>query len=118
MDALQADGGIIEDASDDALIRYIAISFSFGQEAYSDYRGNSMSQLFFGNDPANNPSYLCSTFFNAMYDNGDPRTFRIARAYYDGLMSATSPDNRIDLTQEMLDMGIPFQPRDPGAYSW
>lgn len=118
LDALQADGGIIEDASDDALIRYIAISFSFGQEAYSDYRGNSMSQLFFGNDPTNNPSYLCSTFFNAMYDNGDPRTFRIARAYYDGLMSATSPDNRIDLTQEMLDMGIPFQPRDPGAYWW
>lgn len=32
--------------------------------------------------------------------------------------STTSPDNRIDLTEEMLTMSIPFQPRDPGAYSW
>lgn len=116
--ALQADGGIIENADDDALIKYIEIPFSFGQEAYSDYRGNALSQLLFGNDPANNPSYLCSTFFNQLYDTGDPRTFRIARCYYDGLMSSTSPENRVDLTDEMLEKNIPFQPRDPGAYSW
>lgn len=116
--ALQADGGVLESAADDALIKYIEISFSFGQEAYTDYRGNALSQLLFGNDPANNPSYLCSTLFNQLYNSGDPRTFMISRAYYDGLMSATSPDNRIDLTNEMLSKGIPFQPRDPGAYSW
>lgn len=62
-----------------------------------------MSQLLFGNDPANNPSYLCSTFFNQLYNTGDPRTFMIGRCYYDGLMSSTSPDNRIDLTNEMLE---------------
>lgn len=116
--ALQADGGIMESADDDALIQYMAVAFSFGQEAYSDFRGNALSQLLFGNDPANNPSYLCATFFNQMYETGDPRTFRIARCYYDGLMSATSPDNRIDLTQEMLDKGIAFEAREPGAYSW
>lgn len=116
--AILADGGVMATAEDDALIKHMALSFSFGQEAYSDFRGNTLSQLLFGNDPANNPSYLCSSFFNQMYDNGDPRTFRIARCYYDGLMSATSPDNRIDLTQEMLDKGIAFQPCDPGAYSW
>jgi len=116
--ALQADGGIMETGADDALIKYLSIAFSFGQEAYADFRGNALSQLLFGNDPANNPSYLCATFFNQMYENGDPRTFRIARCYYDGLMSATSPTNRIDLTQEMLDKGIPFQTREPGAYSW
>ena len=60
--ALAANGGVITDASSDALIKYMTIAFSFGQEAYSDYRGNSLSQLLFGNDPANNPSYLCSTF--------------------------------------------------------
>lgn len=27
----------------------------------------------------------------------------IGRCYYDGLMSSTSPDNRIDLTNEMLE---------------
>lgn len=116
--ALAANGGVIKDASSDALIKYMTIAFSFGQEAYSDYRGNSLSQLLFGNDPANNPSYLCSTFFNQLYNSGDPRTFKISRCYYDGLMSATSPDNRVDITQEMIDKGIAFSPRDPGAYSW
>lgn len=116
--ALAANGGVITDASSDALIKYMTIAFSFGQEAYSDYRGNSLSQLFFGNDPANNPSYLCSTFFNQLYNSGDPRTFKISRCYYDGLMSATSPDNRVDITQEMIEKGIDFSPRDPGAYSW
>ena len=116
--ALAANGGVITDASSDALIKYMTIAFSFGQEAYSDYRGNSLSQLLFGNDPANNPSYLCSTFFNQLRQSGDPRTFKISRCYYDGLMSATSPDNRIDITQEMIEKGIAFSPRDPGAYSW
>ena len=116
--ALQADGGILENASDDALIKYMNISFSFGQEAYSDYRGNALSQLLFGNDPANNPSYLCSTFYNQLYDSDDPRTFRIARFYYDGLMSSTSPDNRIDLTDEIIAKGVETHPRDPGAFSW
>ena len=116
--ALAANGSVITDASSDALIKYMTIAFSFGQEAYSDYRGNSLSQLLFGNDPANNPSYLCSTFFNQLYNSGDPRTFKISRCYYDGLMSATSPDNRVDITQEMIEKGIDFSPRDPGAYSW
>ena len=116
--ALAANGGVITDASSDALIKYMTIAFSFGLEAYSDYRGNSLSQLLFGNDPANNPSYLCSTFFNQLYNSGDPRTFKISRCYYDGLMSATSPDNRVDITQEMIEKGIAFSPRDPGAYSW
>ena len=115
--ALAANGGVITDASSDALIKYMTIAFSFGQEAYSDYRGNSLSQLLFGNDPANNPSYLCSTFFNQLYNSGDPRTFKISRCYYDGLMSATSPDNRVDITQEMIEKGIDFSPRDPGSYS-
>lgn len=117
-DALTSPGGVFADASDDALIKYMEISFSFGQEAFTDYRGNALSQLLFGNDPANNPSYLCSTFFNQMYNSGDPRTFLIARFYYDGLMSSTSPNNRIDLTEEILEKGVTMNPRDPGAFSW
>ena len=117
-EALKADGGVFTSAADDALIKYMEVSFSFGQDTYSDYRGNALSKLLFGNDPANNPSYLCSTFFNQMYNSGDPRTFIFARFYYDGLISLTSPDNRIDLTEEILSKGIPMNPRDPGAYSW
>lgn len=116
--ALAAEGGIMEISGDDALIKYMDVAFSFGQDSYSDYRSNALSKLLFGNDPANNPSYICSTLFNELYDNGDPRTFMISRCYYDGLMSATSPDNRVDLTHEMIDNGIPFNPNVPGAYSW
>lgn len=117
-EALMADGGVFTSAADDALIKYMEISFSFGQDTYSDYRGNALSKLLFGNDPANNPSYLCSTFFNQLYNTGDPRTFIFARFYYDGLMSLTSPENRIDLTDEIIAKGVPMNPRDPGAYSW
>lgn len=117
-DALVADGGIFESKVDDALIKYIEVSFSFGQESFTDYRRNALSQLLFGNDPANNPSYLCSTFFNQMKNSGDPRTYRIARFYYDGLMSSTSTNNRIDLTDEILKKGVKMNPRDPGAFSW
>ena len=116
--ALAAEGGIMENSGDDALIKYMDVAFSFGQDSYYDYRSNALSKLLFGNDPANNPSYICSTLFNELYDNGDPRTFMISRCYYDGLMSATSPDNRVDLTQEMIDKGIAFNPNVPGAYSW
>ena len=103
--ALAAEGGIMEISGDDALIKYMDVAFSFGQDSYSDYRSNALSKLLFGNDPANNPSYICSTLFNELYDNGDPRTFMISRCYYDGLMSATSPDNRVDLTPGSILMG-------------
>ncbi len=117
-DALNSDGGIMTSAGDDALIKYMDIAFSFGQESYSDYRGNAMSQLWFGNDPANNPSYICSTFFNQLKDTNDPRCYQVCRFYYDGLMSATKPDGRIDLTDEILSKGIKMEPCDPGTYSW
>lgn len=117
-DALASEGGVLTSGSDDALIKYMDISFSFGQDSYTDYRGNALSQLLFGNDPANNPSYLCSTFFNHLYNTKDPRTFMIARFYYDGLMSQTSPDNRIDLTDEITGKGIAMNPCQPGAFSY
>lgn len=117
-DALASEGGVLTSGSDDALIKYMDISFSFGQDSYTDYRGNALSQLLFGNDPANNPSYLCSTFFNQLYNTKDPRTFMIARFYYDGLMSQTSPDNRIDLTDEITAKGIAMNPCQPGAFSY
>lgn len=116
--ALNADGGVIMSASDNALIKYMALAFSFGAESYNDYRGNALSKLLFGNDPANNPSYICATLFNQMRNTKDPRTFIMSRCYFDGLMSATSTENRIDLTEEMIAKNIPFAPCEPGAFSW
>ena len=115
--ALNADGGIIENSADDALINYMSIAFSFGQESYSDFRGNALSKLLFGNDPTNNPSYICSTLFNQLNDNNDPRTFSMARCYYDKLMSSTGTENRIDITDEVK-TNNKLTPNIPGAFSW
>ncbi|BCS85793.1 hypothetical protein prwr041_16860 [Prevotella herbatica] len=115
--ALNADGGIIENSADDALINYMSIAFSFGQESYSDYRGNALSKLLFGNDPTNNPSYICSTLFNQLNDNNDPRTFMMSRCYYDKLMSSTGTEGRIDITDEVKSNNK-FTPNVPGAFSW
>lgn len=115
--ALNADGGIIENSTDDALINYMSIAFSFGQESYSDFRGNALSKLLFGNDPTNNPSYICSTLFNQLNDNNDPRTFMMSRCYYDKLMSSTGTENRIDITDEVKSNNK-FTPNIPGAFSW
>lgn len=117
-DALASEGGVMLSAADDALIKYMDVAFSFGQESYSDYRGNALSQLWFGNDPANNPSYICSTFFNRLKDTGDPRVYQVCRFYYDGLMSATKPDGRVDLTDEIIAKGVSMEPCAPGTYSW
>lgn len=115
--ALNADGGIIENASDDALIHYMKVANSFGQESYTDFRRNAMTMLLFGNDPANNPSYICSTFFNQLYNTNDPRTFQIARCYWDKLMNTSTGEGRIDLTEEVIAQGK-LQPNNPGGYSW
>lgn len=117
-DALTSDGGVIASSADDALIKYMDVAFSFGQDSYSDYRGNALSQLWFGNDPANNPSYICSTFFNQLKDSNDPRCYQVCRFYYDGLMSATKTDGRVDLTDEIIAKGVKMEPCDPGTYSW
>lgn len=113
--ALAADGGIITSAADDALIAYLDIAFSFGGESYTDYRRNALSQLMYGNDPLNNPSFICSTLYNQLLNTGDPRFSAIIRFYFDKTMSSTSAEGRIDISKEVLAKDM-AHPRDPGAF--
>ncbi|WP_300704681.1 SusD/RagB family nutrient-binding outer membrane lipoprotein [Bacteroides sp.] len=113
--ALAADGGIFTSGADDALIPYMDIAFSFGGESYTDYRRNALSQLFFGNDPLNNPSFICSTLYNQLYSTGDPRFSAIIRFYFDKTMNSTDTEGRIDISEEVLAKGM-AHPRDPGAF--
>lgn len=113
--ALAADGGVFTSGADDALIPYMDIAFSFGGESYTDYRRNALSQLFFGNDPLNNPSFICSTLYNQLYNTGDPRFSAIIRFYFDKTMSSTDTEGRIDISEEVLAKGM-AHPRDPGAF--
>ena len=114
-EALAADGGIIVSGADDALIPYLDIAFDFGGESYSDYRRNALSQRLYGNDPRNNPSFICSTFYNQLFNTGDPRFLAIIRFYFDQIMSTTSTEGRIDITEEVLAKNM-AHPRDPGAF--
>jgi len=113
--ALAADGGVMTSAADDALIAYMDIAFSFGGDSYSDYRRNAMSQRLYGNDPLNNPSFICSTLYNELYNTGDPRFSAIIRFYFDKTMSTTGTEGRIDISEEVLAKGM-AHPRDPGAF--
>lgn len=103
--------GVMASSSDDACVKHMDVSFSFGQEAYKDFRGNALSKYFYGNDPANNPTYICETLWKQLYDNNDPRTTRICRFYIDDYMSVTSPEGRIDVTDAM----IATQKANPGT---
>ena len=115
--------GVMAGLADDACVKHMTVSYIFGQEAYSDFRGNALSKIFYGNDPANNPTYICSTFWHQLYDNKDPRTTLLCRFYIDDYMSVTSPEGRIDVTDavmatdSLLDSTM-VRPVLPGMYSW
>ena len=120
-DALNA--GVMTGSGDDACVKHMNVSYSFGQESYKDFRGNAMAKYFFGNDPANNPTYICQTLWNQLYSNNDPRTTRLCRFYIDDFMSISTGDGRIDMTEAMMSTeaehpGEVVSLIAPGEFSW
>ena len=116
--------GVMTSAADNACVKHMAVSYSFGQESFKDFRGNALSKYFYGNDPANNPTYICQTLWKQLYDNADPRTNRICRFYIDDFMSLSSADGRIDMTDAVMTtqaanpgMTIVYEIA-PGEFSW
>lgn len=103
--------GVMQDINDDACVKHLEVTYSFGQESYRDFRGNALSKYFYGNDPANNPSYICQTFWKQLYDNNDPRTTRICRFYIDDYLSISTGEGRIDMT----DAVVATQEANPGS---
>lgn len=100
-EAAYADGAML-DEGDDACVVHENLSYSFGQESYKDFRGNALAKYFYGNDAANNPSYVCKTFWGYLYENNDPRTTLICRFYVDDFMDIFSGEGRIDLTDSLM----------------
>ena len=114
--------GVMSNASDNACVKHMNVSYSFGQDSYKDFRGNALSKYFFGNDPANNPTYICKTFWDQLYNNKDPRTTRLFRFYIDDYMSLSTGDGRIDMTEAVLETeetnpGV-ISMVTPGNFSW
>ncbi len=122
VDALE--DGVMVSGTDDACVKHLNVSYSFGQEAFSDIRGNAMAKYFYGNDPANNPSYLCQTFWEQLYKNNDPRTTRLCRFFIDDYMSISTGDGRIDVTDAVLATQAANPSTNviytiaPGEFSW
>lgn len=116
--------GVMQDINDDACVKHLEVTYSFGQESYRDFRGNALSKYFYGNDPANNPSYICQTFWKQLYDNKDPRTLRICRFYIDDFLSISTGEGRIDMTdavvatQEATPGSNVIYMIAPGEFSW
>ena len=96
------DAGVMTDAADDACVMHENISYSFGQESYKDVRGNALAKYFYGNDAANNPSYVCKTFWDQLYKNHDPRTTLICGFYIDDYMNIFTGEGRIDMTDAVI----------------
>ena len=116
--------GVMASSADDACVKHMKVSYNFGQESYRDFRGNAMSKYFFGNDPANNPTYICKTFWKQLYDNNDPRTTRICRFYIDDYMSISTGEGRIDMTDAVIATAKAYPATQiiyeiaPGEFSW
>ena len=120
--ALIAEGGYIDTAAEDAYIVYIDGPFTlYDGAAELDFRVNALGEILYGQDPTS-PTFVCSTFYNMMKDNNDPRLYRVCRHYINTKRSETKPDAEwnVDVTDEVLAYvertdGVDIQPNNPGA---
>ena len=103
--ALNADGGIISSANEDAYIKYIDAPFTlYDGAADLDFRANALSEMIYGQDPQS-PSFVSSTLFDYMKKMHDPRLYRIARCYIHTTRSQTDTSGNFDVTDEVLAWG-------------
>lgn len=119
--ALTAEGGYITSSADDAYVIYLDGPFTLYEGSVDlDFRVNALGEILYGQDPTN-PTFVCSTFFNIMNDNNDPRLYRICRHYLNTKRSDMSPDREwnVDVTDEVLaylDRASDTEhPNNPGA---
>lgn len=95
--ALNADGGIISSADEDAYIKYIDAPFTlYDGAADLDFRANALGEMIYGQDPQS-PSFVSSTLFNYMKKMHDPRLYRIARCYIHTTRSQTDTSGNLTL---------------------
>jgi hypothetical protein len=122
--ALTADGGYIATAADDAYIIYTDGPFTLYDGSRDlDFRVNALGEILYGQDPTS-PTFVCSTFYNILNDNNDPRLYRICRHYINTKRSEIKPDREwnVDVTDEVIAYlqrsNDVEHPCDPGAAWW
>ena len=124
-EAVSADAAnYIASADDDAFIKYTNSPFTLydGARDY-DFRVNALGEILYGQDPTS-PTFVCSTLFEYLKDNNDPRLYSICRHYNNVKRSEIKPDKEGngDLTDEVLaylkKKGQDEAPCKPGAAWW
>ena len=121
--ALSAPGGYIENASQDAYVIYTDGPFTLYDGSRDlDFRVNALGEILYGQDPTS-PTFVCSTLYDILKDNNDPRLYRICRYYINTKRAEVQPDRdwNVDVTDEV----VPYLERTgtytacvPGAAWW
>ena len=120
--ALTADGGYIADNSEDVLVKHMDAPFTLYDGSRDlDFRANALSEILYGQDPTS-PTFVCSTLYNMLKDNNDPRMLKICRHYINTTRSEDKPEGCFDVTDEVIAWGQAGgtgpQANDPGAAWW
>jgi len=121
--ALSAAGGYIRNAAEDAYIIYTDGPFTLYDGSRDlDFRVNALGEILYGQDPTS-PTFVCSTFFDILKNNNDPRLYRICRHYINTKRAEVKPDREwnIDVTDEVvayLERTETYTACVPGAAWW
>ena len=120
--AFNDNGGYITNSAEDALIKYLNAPFTLYDGSRDlDFRVNALSEILYGQDPTS-PTFVCSTLYNMLKDNNDPRLRKICRHYINTTRSEDKPEGNYDVTNDILAWeaagGTGVQANDPGAAWW
>lgn len=119
---LASESGYIGNSNENAYVKYLDAPFTLYDGSRDlDFRANALSAILYGQDPTS-PTFVCSTLFNMLKDNNDPRLLKICRNYINTTRSETKPEGCFDVTDDMIAWenagGTGVQANDPGAAWW
>ena len=119
---LASESGYISNSSENAYVKYLDAPFTLYDGSRDlDFRANALSAILYGQDPTS-PTFVCSTLYNMLKDNNDPRLLKICRNYINTTRSETKPEGCFDVTDDMVAWenagGTGVQANDPGAAWW
>ena len=119
---MASESGYIGNSNENAYVKYLDAPFTLYDGSRDlDFRANALSEILYGQDPTS-PTFVCSTLYNMLKDNNDPRLLKICRNYINTTRSETKPEGCFDVTDDMIAWenagGTGVQANDPGAAWW
>ncbi len=101
LNAIKADGGIIDSSDKDAYVIHLNSPFTLYDGAQDlDFRANALGEMLYGQDPQS-PTFVCATLYNHLKQTNDPRFSRICRNYIHTTRSQTDTSGNYDVTDDV-----------------